>query len=332
MADLVEKVLREAAEKESKFKTTEVEKEIDVIIDEGNLLVCDTNPIDFKLQKKNREDYLKDLSRDNTQLLINRIWQLPTHREDEVVVAELPDVKTLIPREKPVPKKRKATKWEEYARMKGINKKKKGRMVFDEQSKEYKPRWGYKRANDDTKDWLIEVPQNADPFEDQFEKRKKKKNERTSKNELQRLRNIARAQKTKVPGVGLTPTIAPSKDHLGKALAIAKKSTASIGKFTETLPKEKPSKFTGKKRKFEPNYGDVKKENTKQLDILSSVLNKTPILDVTHAVNAHEKDENRTGSKRQKTDKKGGKGGKGGKGSKGNKNNSQPKRGKRNKR
>jgi regulator of ribosome biosynthesis len=47
----------------------------------------------------------------------------------------------------------------------------------------------------------------------------------------------------------LTPTNAPSKDHLGKALAVAKKSTASIGKFTDTLPKEKPSKFTGKKRK-----------------------------------------------------------------------------------
>ena len=25
----------------------------------------------------------------------------------------------------------------------------------------YKPRWGYKRAGDDTKDWVIEVPQNA---------------------------------------------------------------------------------------------------------------------------------------------------------------------------
>lgn len=47
----------------------------------------------------------------------------------------------------------------------------------------------------------------------------------------------------------MTPTNAPSKDHLGKALAVAKKSTASIGKFTDTLPKEKPSKFTGKKRK-----------------------------------------------------------------------------------
>jgi len=37
----------------------------------------------------------------------------------------------------------------------------------------------------------------SDPYEDQFEKRKKQKQERTSKNELQRLRNIARAQKTK---------------------------------------------------------------------------------------------------------------------------------------
>jgi len=34
-------------------------------------------------------------------------------------------------------------------------------------------------------------------------------------------------------------------------MAVAKKSTASIGKFTENLPKEKPSKFTGKKRKVD---------------------------------------------------------------------------------
>jgi hypothetical protein len=41
MADLVEKVLREAAEKESKLKTTEVDKEIEVNVDEGNLLASD---------------------------------------------------------------------------------------------------------------------------------------------------------------------------------------------------------------------------------------------------------------------------------------------------
>lgn len=52
-----------------------------------------------------------------------------------------------------------------------------------------------------------------------------------------------------VPGVGLTPTEAPSKDYLGKALALARKSTASIGKFTDKLHTEKPSRHTGKKRK-----------------------------------------------------------------------------------
>ena len=48
MADLVEQVLQKAAEKESKYKTIEVEKSIDLDIDEGNLLAVDQNPIDSK--------------------------------------------------------------------------------------------------------------------------------------------------------------------------------------------------------------------------------------------------------------------------------------------
>ncbi|KAH9513003.1 Rhodanese- sulfurtransferase [Bulinus truncatus] len=60
-----------------------------------------------------------------------------------------------------------------------------------------KPRWGYKRANDNTNQCLIEVPENADPMEDQFAKRKTEKKERVAKNELHRLQNIARSQKKK---------------------------------------------------------------------------------------------------------------------------------------
>ena len=41
---------------------------------------------------------------------------------------------------------------------------------------------------------MLNIP---DPYEDQFEKRKKAKKERVAKNELQRLRNIARSQKSK---------------------------------------------------------------------------------------------------------------------------------------
>ena len=43
--------------------------------------------------------------------------------------------------------------------------------------------------------WFI-----TDQFEDQFEKRSKEKEERTAKNEYQRLRNLARNKKGKVKG------------------------------------------------------------------------------------------------------------------------------------
>jgi len=45
--------------------------------------------------------------------------------------------------------------------------------------------------------------------------------------------------KGKVPGVGLTPVDKTDKDHVSQALSIAQTSTASMGKFDESLPKEK---------------------------------------------------------------------------------------------
>ena len=48
MADIVENVLREKAEKDAKYQTTEVQKDIDIEIDEGNLLTIDTNPNEIK--------------------------------------------------------------------------------------------------------------------------------------------------------------------------------------------------------------------------------------------------------------------------------------------
>ncbi|XP_052266149.1 ribosome biogenesis regulatory protein homolog [Dreissena polymorpha] len=302
MADVVENVLKEAAEKEAKYKTTEVHKDIDVDVDLGNLLTSDPNPIDSRTLRSKKEEYLRDLARDNTQILINKIWQLPTERTEHIVVAQLPDPKTLIPREKPVPKAKPLTKWEKYAKTKGIQKKKKHRMIWDEQSKSYKPRYGYKRANDDTKQWMHVVPQDTDPLEDQFAKRTAAKKERVAKNELQRLRNIARSQHKRVPGVGLTPTEAPNKEHLSKALAAAKTSTASIGKFTESLPKEKPQKNTGKKRKFEANHGDVKKEMTRQLDILNDLHSNRPIIDKAKAANMQQREWESARTKRRRED------------------------------
>nr|KAG5710216.1 hypothetical protein BaRGS_006735 [Batillaria attramentaria] len=169
-----------------------------------------------------------------------------------------------------------------------------------DQKQEWKPRWGYKRANDETKQWLLEVPEGADPYEDQFEKKKKEKSERVAKNELQRLRNLARAQKGKVPGVGLTPTGAPSKDHVLKALATTRKSDASLGKFSDPLPKEKPNKFAGKKRKFESNFVNTDEEKKRQMDVLKRMSSGQAVLDVQKATNTAIHEEEETRSKKAK--------------------------------
>jgi regulator of ribosome biosynthesis len=89
------------------------------------------------------------VSRDNAQLLINRIFDLPTEEHPTEAfhfVAQLPKPVTVCPREKPIPKAKQLTKWEQFAKLKGIQKKSKGRMVFDEEKQEYLPRFGYKRA------------------------------------------------------------------------------------------------------------------------------------------------------------------------------------------
>jgi len=286
-SDVVSKLLEQHSDS-SKYKSIDVQKDIDVQIDLGNMLVCDPNPIKETELRSNRRPLLLNLARDNIQLLVNKLWQLPSERVEDVVVVKLPAPTTRIPREKPIPAARQMTKWEKFAQTKGIQKKKKSRMVFDEQSKEYKPRWGYKRANDETQDWLIPVPDTADPNEDQFEKRLKAKKERVAKNELQRLRNLARNMKGKVPGVGLTPTANPDKDHLSRALVAAKTSNASMGSFTESLSKESEfTKGTGKKRKFLPNVSEVGKEKLRALDILSKLGGGGGIVDKEKAAKVH---------------------------------------------
>lgn len=86
----------------------------------------------------------------------------------------------------------------------GIDKKKKSKLSWDDQLQKWIPLYGFKRAQaEKEKNWVLEVPQNADPNEDQFAKKQVAKSENVAKNELQRLRNIAKSRKIKVPRVGL---------------------------------------------------------------------------------------------------------------------------------
>ncbi|CAG7835924.1 unnamed protein product [Allacma fusca] len=273
-------IFEEDAESDPTIRSTKVDKPLELELDIGNLLASDPNELNLKhLKSKNPNGYLQSLARDNTQLLINQIWTLPFERVDDVVIAKLPKPEYLLPREKPAPKGKQMTKWETYAKDKGITKRKKTKLVWDDLVKDWVPRYGYKRAAaEHEKDWVLEVPANADPFEDQFEKKSEAKSERVAKNELQRLKNIARARKVVVPSAGLTLTERPDKTELNQAMHVAKKATASLGKFQQKLPREKPLKNAGKKRKFEPLVQESGKEKNMNLNVLDNVMNKKPLM------------------------------------------------------
>ena len=75
---------------------------------------------------------------------------------------------------------------------KGIVKKKRSKMVWDEDSQQWAPRHGYGRANskhDKVKDWLVELKPGADLNSDPFEEKADQRKQKLSKQKMQEERN-----------------------------------------------------------------------------------------------------------------------------------------------
>ncbi|XP_015109846.1 ribosome biogenesis regulatory protein homolog [Diachasma alloeum] len=280
--DVVNAILQE--DNEDKSRSTKVDKLIDLDIDEGTLLASDYNAFDNEQLRSNKEEFLKALTRDNAQLLLNKIWALPTERVDEVIIAKLPKPTYIVPRARVVPKPKALTKWQQFAKEKGIRSKKKGnsKLKWDEELNKWIPTFGYKRAAaQEQKDWLVEVGPDNTPKADPRETASNAKQERMAKNELQRLRNLAKAKNVKIPRVGLpTNEQFASAKQLATATTVARVSTASVGKFQNKLPKEKDSRDQvakevpgmKKKRKAPPlNIAEEKRRNT---DLVSEIVNR----------------------------------------------------------
>lgn len=70
-------------------------------------------------------------------MLINNIWELPVERVDEAIVATLPKPEYILPRSRVIPKPKPLTKWQQFAKEKGIQTKKKSRskLKWDEELK-----------------------------------------------------------------------------------------------------------------------------------------------------------------------------------------------------
>jgi len=299
--------------------STEVKKPIEIEVDVGNLLAFDQNPLPTNitsLQEAERDNLFMSLARDCTQVIVNKLWQCEKVNDTHSVVALLPLPKVAIPREKPIPKARPLTKWEQFAKDKGIKKKSKNTKVWDEKTKSWKFSWGYRKkiGEKEEKDYAANLQREMDEEQNRFKEPSSKdkkapvvkkhltKGERVAKNELNRLRNIARARKTSgidsggvLPAPTLNDKYIPLKSESRKALDVATTSTASLGRFTDPL-KDDPHK--GRKRKMvqikEKNKQSTaefssesnKKEKAEMLRVFENIQNKKESFDSKTAAKA----------------------------------------------
>ncbi|KAL6049755.1 Rhodanese-related sulfurtransferase [Balamuthia mandrillaris] len=279
--------------------------------DLGNLTAFACQPIDLsELRSKGPSTFCAEEGRDCVQLLLNKILSLPTERQQSgEVLAQLPRGTTAIPREKHIPEQKPQTRWEKFAEAKGIHKKKKDKLVWDETHKEWRRAHGYKRANDKLADtWVVEAEKMDDPYEDPFQKMRQEKKERIQKQQKREQRNRLEAMQLEAKKMGIgsvpssknksMPTQGNSKEKvnlLKKQIELADQSTASVGKFNERLPSEKTATVQRGKRRFdavvEPTKQKTKgeggsNEKKRNLGLLNQVLGKeTAVVDAKKAAN-----------------------------------------------
>ena len=143
------------------------------------------------------EEYLLEKATDGCAQLLSVLWQLPVERSDAGPLGTLPKFDELpLPRSLPPPPPKQLTKWEKFAKEKGLplNKTKRSRKVWDEATNSWKYRHGFEKANDDTKEWpIMEVKANHDPFEDPWERARDEKKARRERNQESRMKNMERA-------------------------------------------------------------------------------------------------------------------------------------------
>ena len=158
------------------LRPTTVEKPTPYTYDLGYLTTTDPNPLPptktlLAQSFPQRNETLKSIARDGAQSLLNTLLTTcPIKSTPEGLLMTLPAPTNYLPRWKPLPKPKTPTKWEQFARKKGIGKfggslkggaaqeDRRRNLVYDEEKGEWVKKWGYKGANKkDEGQWLVEL-------------------------------------------------------------------------------------------------------------------------------------------------------------------------------
>lgn len=216
------------------------------------------------------------------QELVRGVFSLPAETTDDGRFVALPPGAFHLPREKAIPKERARTKWEQFALEKGIQKRKRDRLVLDDATGEYVPRYGRGSRNDLARDAVLPhkagMPDDWNPFDE----RRAEKRKRVRDNRKKNVANVRRATKQRQAAdakaaASLAPVQAldvgkagPSgkkflpKSGLKDTLAIAQKSTASAGKFDRKVANEPKQKTQGRKKRYASDGGKKGMQQEKQ--------------------------------------------------------------------
>ncbi|GBG74357.1 hypothetical protein CBR_g18768 [Chara braunii] len=278
-------------------------------VDLGHLMVCDPrgpHPSRFATEEDADATCL-ELGRAAIQALAAKLFEVPSAPAAVGRSATLPAPLTRLPREKPLPKPKPPTKWEKFAKTKGIKNRKRSKLVWDENAQEWRRRWGYKRVNDEKDVHVLDAKATDEAGTDPFAERRKAKKARVAKQEKHQMANLKEAVKhgaipstlqlaaTKLPITGTKEVPKKlGKSQLSEAAGIASTATASIGKFDKKLPGEKNIKQKGTKRKRLPVEG-LKEEKEQTMKVLGKILSKNSdnIVDINKAVNVYKSMEER---------------------------------------
>jgi regulator of ribosome biosynthesis len=256
------------------------------------------------------------------------IFSLPAERSDVGPLAQLPAGSTVLPRAKPIPQAKPMTRWEQFAREKGIQKRNKSAMEWDPIDKKYKPRWGYGRmdkddaANPNAEKWVVDAKEGDQLGSDPWLERRQAKRERIAAQGKNERRNRAVAAKSVAATSGSATHVlnhvddtlvrrinqaAPGGHNMSKAdletqVKLAQRSTASMGKFDVKRDAEPKMRVKSKKERATGSGN----ERDKSMSILNRIIAKDEgQIEMDKAVNQHIAQEQRANkSKKDQASKK----------------------------
>ncbi|KAK4528037.1 hypothetical protein GAYE_SCF48G5971 [Galdieria yellowstonensis] len=238
-----------------------------VEVDLGSLSCADVRPV---LQEETEED-LNERIRRAVEFLVHGLFTLPEQNSERKSLRELPTATTVVPRAKPIPKEKPLTKWQKFAKSRGIKKRKRDKFTWDEARGEFRPIHGYRSINDERDQAVMPHDPSLAPGESPFDRLKEGKRKRIENNRKNQERNKRTLSKGQISALPLKNE-ARSK-YLDKYAKVAAISTSSLGKHGEKNEvKSKNSSVKGiRKKKIIPVGAERERTFRAVNDVLKNI-------------------------------------------------------------